>query len=854
MAIDLNGHLPIRYWTTERKGAWQVIADTPEALAQAIVNGAMFTTMWNFSQEPQEDEPEPIRQGNLVLDFDDKENPANAHGEVMRVTGHLEDVYGVDPYMLHYFASGSKGFHLSIPALIFGAGDGDPYLPLIFKRMAAKLAADLELRTLDVSIYNMKRGRMIRLPNIRRKNGRYKVPLACSEMSLPAEELLALTKEPRELDEDNLPEPPQETEMAELFRQCREQVHADVARAVEHEPISEEQRELYRQNIPACIIHIIDKRPIGYPFNSLCLQLVAYCSDAGHTLDEALDVCKDFIEKRNSPTYDTIEKRRRHFRELFLYIQGGDHYPFGCQFVLGMEFPGHAFECKQCPCNPEKKASRSEIEQMIADCDDVDELTTSILMQVAESGLPDSMKHRLRKLIAKKAGCTIKDLLADEKTLLGDDAPAAEKTVLECAKEIITLLGKENVLTDTISIWSWHNRGVWEKTEDREIRQFAHRVVDDEDVTKGYIDSVLDVFKTEIFRPGHRFDLVQDAVNVLNGELHWTGERWELRTHRRENYRTTQLPVAYDPQAGAPRFLRFLDEVFQGDPDAHQKITLVFEAIAYTVTASTAFESFFLLYGKPAAGKSVLLAVMEAICGRNNVCAVQPSLLENEFHRAHMHGKLANIVTEIGEGAEIADAQLKAIVSGELTTASHKFKPPFDFRPFCTCWFGTNHMPHCRDFSNALQRRAFILPFNRTFAPEERDPLLKQKLLEELPGILAMSLQAYGDVLRSGQFTVPESCEEARRQWRQESDQVSQFIEECCILAPDASVLVQELYDDYRAWAELAGIRRTLNRRNFSDRVRLQGVVSWKSTGGWYRFAGIHVVNKPLRGGSGLLN
>lgn len=853
MDSDLNGHLPIRYWTTERKGAWKVIADTPEDLAQAIANGAMFVTMWNFSQEPVEGEPEPNRQGDLVLDFDDKDAPVNAHSEVMRVTAHLEKIYGVDPYMLHYFASGSKGFHLSIPAETFGATKGDPYLPLIFKRVAAKLAADCDLNTLDLSIFNMKRGRMIRLPNVQRSNGKYKIPLACSEMSLPAEQLLALTKEPRALDEDNLPEPPQETEMAELYRQCCAQVHADVARAAEHEPMSAEQRELLRQNIPSCINYILDKRPTSQPFNTLCLQLVAYCSDAGHTLDEALDLCGDFLAKRNSDTYGTIEKRRRHFRELFLYVQGGDHYPFGCQFILGMEFPGHAFECKQCPCNPDKKPSRSEIEQVIADCDDVDELTSTILLQVAESGLPKSMKHRLQKLIAKKAGCTIKDLKADEKTLLGDDAPAAEKTVLECAKEIITLLGKENVLTDTISTWRWRNRGVWEKTEDREVRQFAHRVVDDPDVSKGHIDSVLDVFKTETFRPGHRFDLVQEAVNVLNGELHWTGERWELRQHCREHYRTTQLPVAYDPNAGAHRFLQFLQEVFRGDPDANHKIALVFQAIGYTVTASTALEAFFLLYGMPAAGKSVLLAIVEALCGRNNVCAVQPSLLENEFHRAHMHGKLANIVTEIGEGAEIADAQLKAIVSGELTTASHKFKPPFDFRPFCTCWFGTNHMPHCRDFSNALQRRAFILRFNRTFTPEERDPRLKDKLLEELPGILAIALEAYGDVLRSGHFTVPESCEDARRQWRMESDQVVQFLDECCQLAPDASVQVQELFDDYRAWAEIVGIRRTLNRRNFTDRVRLQGVVSWKSTGGWYRFAGIHVVNKPLRSSS-LLN
>ena len=60
--------------------------------------------------------------------------------------------------------------------------------------------------------------------------------------------------------------------------------------------------------------------------------------------------------------------------------------------------------------------------------------------------------------------------------------------------------------------------------------------------------------------------------------------------------------------------------------------------------------------------------------------------------------KLANLVTEIAEGAVMADAELKAITSGELTTAEHKNKDPFDFQPFSTCWFGTNHMPHTRDF------------------------------------------------------------------------------------------------------------------------------------------------------------
>ena len=47
-----------------------------------------------------------------------------------------------------------------------------------------------------------------------------------------------------------------------------------------------------------------------------------------------------------------------------------------------------------------------------------------------------------------------------------------------------------------------------------------------------------------------------------------------------------------------------------------------------------------------------------ALVGPDHVAAVQPSQFENRFQRAHLQGKLVNLVSEIAEGHEIADAQL----------------------------------------------------------------------------------------------------------------------------------------------------------------------------------------------------
>ena len=151
-------------------------------------------------------------------------------------------------------------------------------------------------------------------------------------------------------------------------------------------------------------------------------------------------------------------------------------------------------------------------------------------------------------------------------------------------------------------------------------------------------------------------------------------------------------------------------------------------------------------------------------------------------------------------------------------------------------------MPHTRDFSDALFRRALVVPFNRTFkAGENADPNLKEKLAGELSGILNLALQAYGEVIKRGSFTDPDSCLKAKEEWRIEADQVAQFIGERCELKSDERVSSSELYLAYKNWADDAGIARRLNRKNFANRVQRRGGQLCKGTGGARMIAGVRL-------------
>jgi putative DNA primase/helicase len=239
-------------------------------------------------------------------------------------------------------------------------------------------------------------------------------------------------------------------------------------------------------------------------------------------------------------------------------------------------------------------------------------------------------------------------------------------------------------------------------------------------------------------------------------------------------------------------------------------------------------EKFVMLIGPGANGKSVLLAVLEGLLGPENVAGVQPANFDRSFQRAHLHQKLANIVTELKQGEVIADAELKAITSGEPSTVEHKFKDPFVMRPFATCWFGTNHMPHTRDFSEALFRRATILQFNRTFAIHEQDPMLKNKLLAELPGILNITLDAYACALVDG-FTQPESSNDAKKEWRLEADQVAQFVEDVCQRDPESRTSASDVFRAYQSWAQDNGIGKTVSAKGLRDRLTRLGFGAQKS-------------------------
>ena len=448
-------------------------------------------------------------------------------------------------------------------------------------------------------------------------------------------------------------------------------------------------------------------------------------------------------------------------------------------------------------------------------------------LAVASAHLSKIEQRRILEAIKDRTGMPI-SLLAG---LTSDN----EKTDdLSLAHDVLASVGRQNVIEDTKGTWMWDSRGVWRHCDDRTIKQAVMNQLKSDgrvSIKRGIVDSVTDILRTTILRPEHKFDAGDpDSVNTQTGEIELIDGQFKLMPHNREHYRTTQIPVAYNPEAKAPRFEQFLREIFPGE-FGEDEGRAVLEMVGYTLMTHCRHEKFILAVGNGSNGKSVLLRVIADLLGADNISAVQPHEFGNRFQRGHLHCKLANIVTELPEGAVIDDAALKAIVSGEPCTVERKFGHPFEMTPYATLWLAANHMPHTRDFSDAVFRRAIVLKFEAKFSPDmpNFDPNLSSKLREELPGILNLALTAYAKALRDG-FTMPESSRRAAAEWRLEADQVRQFVEECCETDSSGEEAVSGLYQRYTDWCVASGINKKLTMKSFRNRLAMMGFGSRRTT------------------------
>lgn len=288
-----------------------------------------------------------------------------------------------------------------------------------------------------------------------------------------------------------------------------------------------------------------------------------------------------------------------------------------------------------------------------------------------------------------------------------------------------------------------------------------------------------------------------------------------------------QAGAAFEPNARCDRWLKLLQEVFCGNAEL---IEFVRRAVGYSLTGLVDEEIAFLLFGDGANGKSVIANILHGVFGEYAV-TVRACLLardgkggssDAEREKAKLPGARLALINEVGLSDVFDDQRMKELNSRERISARMLYGESFEFLPTHKIWLRGNHAPGVLDSGDAFWRRIALIRFERKFAPHERVADLDRRILEsEREGVLAWAVQGCLEWQRDG-LRIPQSVRAAGDDYRRDTDQLGEWLEDQCRSAPGVSTPVSQLFDSYASFLQ-QGHMRPPSRVAFSRQLKQRG-------------------------------
>jgi putative DNA primase/helicase len=397
-----------------------------------------------------------------------------------------------------------------------------------------------------------------------------------------------------------------------------------------------------------------------------------------------------------------------------------------------------------------------------------------------------------------------------------------------------------------------YEKGVWGKEEEtmilvtlRDILQEPRFGVWTLKREKEYIEALKrTVYYKGEMNPYKNFINLQDCM--------FNTDDFTIRYHDANFLSSIQIPVEYDSSAKCPRFIKFLEECFQGD---EERITVAQEWLGYLLTAETQAQKALILYGGGGNGKGVFSEVLTWLIGEDNISNIPLNELNKGFSRVCIYNKTANISNENEtEGKGFNTQYFKSIVGEDTINAEQKNKPVFSFKPTAKLVMSMNNLPYTNDKSTGYYRRLSILQFSAYIPEEKRDKQLKEKLKEEIAGIFNWAVEGLKRLRQNNyNFSKCTKMKELLSQYQKDLNPIIQFFEECIEIIDNdnAKEDTKLVYNTFKNWAYQNGLRRYANISNqgfwreFDRHAEASGYKIGKSKSNAKRFrTGIKVVGE----------
>ena len=283
-------------------------------------------------------------------------------------------------------------------------------------------------------------------------------------------------------------------------------------------------------------------------------------------------------------------------------------------------------------------------------------------------------------------------------------------------------------------------------------------------------------------------------------------ETGTLRPHDPALFLTRGSPIAYDASAEAPRWQRFLREIFLDDEEL---IAYIRRVCGYALTGKTSEELLWILYGMGGNGKSKFTGAMRNVLGNQLATTADFSTFTLSKYEqipadlARLDRARLVIASEKHQAKPLDEARIKQVTGGDPIVARYMRQNFFQFMAQFKLWLVVNQKPTI-NADMAIKRRVRMIPFEAEFLDDQAQQDLEEELAREAPGILAWAVEGAIEWAKSG-IGECTAVQRATGEYMAEVNPLTDWVEARCILEPGSKTAGGDLRSDYESWCHEAG-------------------------------------------------
>lgn len=334
------------------------------------------------------------------------------------------------------------------------------------------------------------------------------------------------------------------------------------------------------------------------------------------------------------------------------------------------------------------------------------------------------------------------------------------------------------------SYWNYEpESGVYVELSFPQVRSLVIKLLMDEgfsaEATESTAKGVLNKYRSWFKARGSEyddFDSDNGWFHAANGWLSLDGER-KFEAHSPERLSRLKSAVEYQEGATCERYDQFLDKDLELKED---QVRVIDQFSGLCLTNSVKEQKMLTLLGRPGCGKSTLLNTWVHVLGD---LSLEWRLTDLSGDRARFSGsnfigrKLCWFDEVDVHKAEMGN-QLGTLITGEHLTVERKgITGVVRVDNQVKCVLTANNLP--MNAEQGMFRRLIMINIPVSFSDRgTEDREMPEKLKSEASGVLNRMLDGLDDLRKMRGFTVMEGHEDLVEEYKVQSDNVSEFLEE----------------------------------------------------------------------------